>query len=143
MPSDPAGDAARALTTEGAEAIRALGETLGRAGWRPDRAFSSPYVRARDTAAIVLGAAGVPIVAERLAELEPETDPERADATLAILLDGSRHVLIVAHQPLLGRLIGYWAGQILPLAPGEFIGIEFEDLPGAHAGKIVARSAQH
>ena len=141
VPTHPSGDAARTLTAAGRSAIQVLGEYLGRTHWRPDRAYSSPYVRARDTAAIVLGAAGVPIAAGILGELEPETDPEQTARTLAALLNGARHVLLVAHLPLLGRLAGYWADLAVPLAPGELVGIEFAGLPGPRAGRIVERNA--
>jgi phosphohistidine phosphatase SixA len=121
--------------------VRLLGVELGRAGWRPDRAFSSPYARARDTAALVLGTAGVPFAAGILSELEPETEPDHASRALAALLDGARHLLVVGHQPLLGRLTGYWTGALATLEPGELVHLEFDSLPGPGAGRLVDRIA--
>jgi phosphohistidine phosphatase len=138
-PSNPEGDHARALTPEGERAIRALGERLGRDGWRPDRVFSSPLKRARDTAAIVLGAAGTPLVAGVRDELEPEVDPREVASLLPAIADGARHVLLVAHQPMLGRLAGYWTGQITALAPGELVVIQFDSAAAPRAGALVER----
>ena len=137
-PSPAAGDAARALTAEGAAAVHRLGERLGLAGWRPGRAFSSPYLRARDTAAIVLGAANVPIAAGVMQELEPDCDPADTVIALGAMADGARHVLLVAHQPLLGRLATLWIGRPMSIAPGEFVGLEFDAAPAPHAGRVIA-----
>jgi phosphohistidine phosphatase SixA len=47
LPVGPGGDASRALSSYGVMEIRALGARLAASGWRPDRVFSSPLVRAR------------------------------------------------------------------------------------------------
>lgn len=139
QPTHASGDAARELTPEGAAAVRALGERLGLDAWRPERAFSSPYVRARDTARIVLQAAGVPLVADVMPELEPEFDFMATIKAVVARMDGARHAVLVAHQPLLGRLAHIWTNHSSGLSPGEFIAFEFESYPGVNCGRILGR----
>ncbi len=139
LPAGPSGDATRALAPEGVASLRALAALLARAGWRPDHAFTSPLARARETATIVLREAGVAIEAAVLGELEPEREPANVSIALSAEIGAARRVLVVGHQPLLGRLAGYWTRTPVPLAPGELLGVEFDARPVSGAGRIVER----
>jgi phosphohistidine phosphatase len=140
-PADGAGDEARALAPEGVATATALGNRLGRLKWRPERAYASPLRRARETAAVVLSAAGVGLEAEILSELAPECEPEDVAAALDTELGDARHVLLVGHQPLLGQLAGYWTGNPMALSPGEFLGVELEAVLARRSGQLVERIA--
>jgi phosphohistidine phosphatase SixA len=140
-PADGVGDGARALAPEGVATATALGTRLGRLKWRPERAYTSPLRRAAETAALVLGAAGVELVAEVLPELEPERDPEDVARALNAVLGDIRHILLVGHQPLLGRLAGFWTGDPMSLSPGEFLGVELEASLAPRSGRLVGRIA--
>ena len=75
-------DDARPLTARGREDVAVLWESLAGRGARPSRLFSSPYVRARQTADII--AERFPGVSrEELGTITPEGDPV---AVLAELL---------------------------------------------------------
>lgn len=58
------------LTEKGVGQVRAAAEGLRRAGWRFDRAYVSPYRRARHSAEILCAAVGgVPVVDDRIREI--------------------------------------------------------------------------
>jgi len=121
-----------ALLPEGEAAVARLGRRLAREGLRPVAAYSSPYRRARETAAIVLGelACGLdPVLLEALA---PDTEPAEALEALRAhgLPDGA--VLVVTHLPLVGRLAGAIAGATLDFPPGAWA--EYVLAPGGRTG---------
>ena len=137
-PQHREGDRARRLTREGERAIAALGARLKSDGWHPDRVFSSPYVRARDTASIVLREAGLSTLAvEALRELEAEVEPEELLSALETLRVTNGHVLLVGHQPQLGRLAGYLTRSELGLTTGQLLRIDLPDRIGPGAGSLV------
>lgn len=118
-------DRERPLSPAGAAAVDALRVRLLADGWRPGRAFTSPLRRARETAERVL--AGLPVPAEVMEALTPDTDPEESLEALAEALAGpapGEHVLVVSHQPLLGRLVHRLTGTAHPLTPGTLLRIE-------------------
>jgi phosphohistidine phosphatase len=109
MPAGPAGDAARPLSDRGRQAIARLAQEYARRGWRPGGVWSSPLARARETASLLVERAAPGLAAKVLGELAPETEPEAlAEALRARAVAG--HVVLVGHQPLLGRLAGHLAG---------------------------------
>jgi len=132
-PAGPAGDAGRALSTAGIRAMAELAERLAAENWRPDRIFSSPLMRARQTAEIVRGAApGAPAI-ELLDELLAESEPVDALAALEAIGAGDGHVLLVTHQPLAGRLAARLTGEETPFRAGTLVRIE----AGADGGRVI------
>jgi phosphohistidine phosphatase SixA len=115
---DAVDDSERLLSDGGRRQLERLATRLSTEGWRPTRVFSSPYRRARDTARIVMG----PSTSLHLAaipELSPEHEPE--DALRALAAEGvgvGDHILVVAHQPLLGRIAGLLTGVARGFPPG-------------------------
>lgn len=93
-------DADRALTAVGrAEAVRA-GERVAAMTTGVDSIVSSPYLRARQTAELVagrLGFVGEVVIDEALC---PDASPDGVRQLLAGLT-GRRHVILVAHEPIL------------------------------------------
>ena len=123
-PAGSGGDAERALSPGGIRAIAELAERLAAEGWRPDRIFSSPLLRARQTGEIVRGAApGAPAI-ELLDELLAESDPEDALEALDAHGAGAGHVLLVTHQPLAGRLAARLTGQEASFHAGTLVRIQ-------------------
>lgn len=135
--SDPDGDAARALSPRGALLVRRLGAHLLGLGWSPARVFTSPLARARETASLLLEAAHVSVVPERLAELVPEGDSESVLIALAARVLDNGQLLLVGHQPLLGDLIAHLSGDsVMPLHTSELVRIECESPLAKGSGRV-------
>ena len=129
---DGADDAARELTPLGRKQSRALGRFLEQAGVSFGAAFSSPLVRARQTAEIALGA---------FEELKPaklaladallnETSDRDFDQWLEELPD-EKHVLLVGHEPSLSlrlrRMLGLERADAFRLPKGGLACVDTED----------------
>jgi phosphohistidine phosphatase len=92
-------DELRQLTDAGRETARALGKQLAADGVQPDVVISSPLLRARETAAEIAKAVGAE--AETDERLAPGAD---ADDVLAVVAGRGETVLVVGHQPDVGRV---------------------------------------
>ena len=131
------GDAARPLTLHGTQAVERLGRHLASLGWRPALAFASPLLRARQTAALVLLSAQVPLTPEPLAELAPDAEPSELLTVLAGLGVADTHVLLVGHQPLLGDLVTWCTGgDAAAITPGQLVRIMFAGAPARGGGAV-------
>jgi len=95
-------DADRPLSPAGIRRARKAAAGLKKLTPRPQRLFTSPLVRAKQTAQILTDIAGWP-VAEEASELSPG---EPALAVLDMLAqDRSKLTAVVGHQPGLGHLL--------------------------------------
>ena len=121
LPAGPAGDRQRALSPAGVSGLESLAAHLAREAWRPDRVFSSPYLRALQSAGIVAGAAAPAVAVETLRALEPEREPSEVLDALVRHGVTAGHVLVVGHQPLLGLLVGHLTGVEQGLSPGMLV----------------------
>jgi phosphohistidine phosphatase len=106
-PGDP--DELRALTAEGHEQARRLGERLHAEGVEPDAVLSSPLLRARETA-LELGF-GEP---EPRDELAPGAT---ADDVRAAVVGRGQTVVVVGHQPDCSRITAALRGGAEPPFP--------------------------
>ena len=106
-PGDP--DELRALTPEGHEQARRLGERLRAEGIEPDAVLTSPLLRARETAA-ELGL-GEP---QPLDELRPGAT---ADDVRSAIAGRGRTVVVVGHQPDCSRIATALRGGAEPAFP--------------------------
>ena len=136
-PTQPSGDDERPLTPRGEQYIRSLGTRLGRERWRPSRVFSSPLKRARDSALIATREAGLATPVETLEDLGANQDPGDVMRGLQELGIVSGHVLLVGHQPLLGRLCQWLTGEERKVTPGSLVRIELQDRSGPGSGRVV------
>lgn len=123
-------DALRELTDRGCVEVAAAANTVRNLSI--DTVLISPYVRAQQTAELVLrGYSGSP---QRVTV--PWLTPDTPVAQTLKALDGySGNVLVVAHQPLLGDLAGLLLNghRQTPLAfrTAQLLGLEGEDwIPG-------------
>jgi phosphohistidine phosphatase len=136
LPAADGGDESRRLSPRGERDLERLALHLAGLRWRPDRAFTSPLVRARDSARIVLRPAAAELAPTVMDALRPDGEP--AGVVDALIEAGSTdgHVLLVGHQPLLGVLAGSLTGGEAPgLAPGDLVRVEFDTEVAAGAGR--------
>lgn len=120
-------DAARPLTQWGRDAVQAAACELAKKAPSAQGVLSSPYLRARETAAIVSEVLKLPLLPES-AELVPSGD---SDQLAAWLLAEARPVIWVFHMPLIGRLIQDLTGcDVFPKTASVF-GLKL--FPGAQS----------
>lgn len=133
-------DRLRPLSPAGRQRFRKAARGLAR--WLPevDRVFTSPLVRARDTATLLTKHAGWPAAAECPA-LAPRSEPEAVFAFLR-RQRGTR-IALVGHEPDLST----FAAACLPaslsersfeIKKGGILCIDFEGRPSAGAGVLTA-----
>ncbi len=122
-PSDPT----RPLTADGKERARLAAHGLVSLGLAIDRIWTSPYLRATETADIVAESLGVPRLAiEQRAELIPENDPA---ATVAALRSTNlRGLMLIGHAPHLDELISHLLGCAHSLTALKKAGVAVLDL---------------
>jgi phosphohistidine phosphatase len=133
----PGGDASRALSPAGRRAMTELAASLMTEGWRADRIFSSPLLRARQTAEIVReGTSAAPGI-DQLDELLAEGEPAEVLAALRAHHAVTGHVLLVTHQPLAGRLAGLLTVEEPGFSPGTLVRIECATGLGPGRGRVI------
>ena len=137
LPAGTAGDSQRVLSPAGIRGLEALLAYLGREAWRPDRIFSSPYLRTLQSAQIVAGAAIPPVAVETLRDLEPERESSEVLDTFTRLGIAAGHVLVVGHQPLLGLLVRHLTGLEQGFSPGTLVRVHFPQGPVRGSGRVV------
>jgi phosphohistidine phosphatase len=137
LPATEGGDRQRRLAPAGVQGLSRLAERLTHDGWKPDRVFSSPVPRARDSAEILTQRAGSAARVETIAALEPDADPSELVDALAARGVTTGHVVIVGHQPLLGRLVGYLTGSERGLAPGTLVRVNCPEGACQAGGEVV------
>jgi phosphohistidine phosphatase len=105
-------DAERALTRDGIARTKVTAHALHQAGVKPRRLYSSPLVRAHETAQIIAEEMGIKVTVRKA--LAPGFDV----AAVANLIGGLRaddRVMFVGHEPdlssIISRLIG--GGEII------------------------------
>jgi len=96
-------DAERQLTEQGRQQVVLAAELLRNE--RFDRVLSSPYIRARQTAELLCATLQHPGAIDIVPWLTPEDDVREVTRKLDGYAD--EHLLIVAHQPLLGSLVSW------------------------------------
>ena len=92
----PANDAQRALTRQGEDEARRVGVTLAEMGARPVRIFSSPLLRAQQTAGIIAQELKFPGAAQTLDEL---ANGRKTSALLNAVSTGGDEIVLVGHMP--------------------------------------------
>ena len=128
--TDAATDDARELSEKGREQAKTVAKFCARHGIRPGVIFSSPLIRAQQTAKPVAKELGLEVTTARW--LACGATPEEILAQLATLKD-TVAVMLVGHQPDLGELIGHLLG-----ADGESVNVRKASL--THIEVLVPRN---
>lgn len=131
-------DESRELTDEGIERLREIGAGLRSIDVRWDLVLTSPLVRARQTADVLLEEMGHK--RPRLgvtAALIPEAKVEAVLAELPDFDAGDARVALVSHEPLMGELAGHLLGTAaVPFKKGGICRIDFEQRPARGGGTL-------
>jgi phosphohistidine phosphatase len=132
----------RALTDEGMSKMRQIAAGLYRLGFVPEIILSSPLVRARQTAEILLQAFGKRVELEIFPALAPEGARKELFREIGSL--GKKRIMrmmIVGHQPSLGEIAGEIAfgssKHYIDLKKGGVCTIELDGVQGTPKGILV------
>jgi phosphohistidine phosphatase len=117
--SAPGGDAARRLTEDGRRHFEALLAALG-GDLAVTRIVTSPFARARETAALLAAATGAPV------EVEPRLASGASDgrALLALAEAAGPGAALVGHNPEIAEAIALAGGREEPVKPGTVAAVE-------------------
>lgn len=129
-------DADRPLTDDGARKTRAAAEGLKALDAGYEKIFTSPWLRAKQTAAIVAEVLALP-APEELSQLAG--DQTAADLVEALAHHRSRRMVLVGHQPLLGETVVHLLGGkfFLDLKKSGACSIEVEGLPARKSATLL------
>jgi phosphohistidine phosphatase len=135
-------DEDRALTARGREVMRRVSLDLARAGYIPEIIFSSPLLRARQTAEILGEHFGDGVPVDTLRDLAPGGDAEALFRQIIKHIRKTPSLMLVGHQPSLGET----AGRILfgsrqhnlDLKEGDVCIIDAVDYQGEVRGRLHA-----
>lgn len=130
-------DAERALSPAGRDTIARLATHLRAERFSPDRMFASPYRRARETAELLRAGTGARAAIDIVEALTPDRDPEESLAGVAAPGAAIGHVVLVSHQPLVGRIAAYLTGSEHEFSAGTLVRIELHGEIARGAGKLV------
>ena len=134
-------DNERPLTTKGVKRMRKASRGLQRLRIPFDAVLTSPLVRARQTAEIVVDTLNLGTVLEEISGLAPESSVNHLILSLDRFHD-RKHLLLVGHQPLLGQaavflLSGKHAPSIsIMLKKGGICRVEVDALPPTQPGTL-------
>lgn len=130
-------DEERPITGEGVTQLRLSAHGLRELNVRWDKVYSSPLVRARQTAEIVVPRVSEGTDIEVVDVLRPGHSPQEVCEFLRLC--GHDRVLLVGHEPDLGRLAGYLIGgenaPPLPLKKGGLARVDVESA-GSSLGEL-------
>jgi phosphohistidine phosphatase len=116
-------DADRRLTAKGEKQARMAGEALARLGLEFAAVYTSPRVRARDTAHLAAEALKAdPLIHQ---PLSAGFDADEARALLAAAGDGAR-VLVVGHDPDFSQTVHDLTGARIDLKKGGIAGVRID-----------------
>jgi phosphohistidine phosphatase len=123
VPHDAAPDFERGLTERGRRQSRAAGRALAALEIQVHLCFTSPKVRARETAELACAELGVePVDHEPLA-----SGVGREDALeLLAAADGEQRVLIVGHEPDFSQVVHDFTGGRIDLKKGGIAGLRMD-----------------
>ena len=134
-------DESRALTEEGTEKMRSAALGMKALKLKFHRVFSSPLIRCRQTAAVVVAALEIASETVLTPVLAPETKSSEMLKLIAPL-PATSTVLLVGHEPSLSHFVSFLVtgqdrGLALMLKKGGLCRIDFPGKPRSGGGTLV------
>ncbi len=121
-------DSDRSLTPYGREQVLVVVRRLSDIHLPVEKSMVSPYLRARQTAAIMSGTfsgTNQRSWPEQVSDaITPDQSPERAAIVIADCFENISTGLVVMHQPIISRLVYYLTGQDQPMETANLAIIE-------------------
>lgn len=105
----PRRDRSRPLTKSGVRKMRRIARGMRALDMKADLILSSPFLRARETAEIIVAELGIPVL-ELTQDLEPGADVNRLCTFLGRRAGDVRGVVLVGHEPALSSLVSLLLG---------------------------------
>lgn len=115
----------RALNDRGRKEAQAVGKFIRKQNLRFDLIMSSPALRARETAELVLGAAGLELDVH-FDQRVYEASPPRLLEVLSELEDGTGSVILVGHNPGMEELVQLLTDRAEHMATGTLAKIDLK-----------------
>jgi len=132
----------RALTDEGVQKMREAAAGLRALDYIPEMVLSSPLLRARQTAELLLEVFGKGIELKITHSLTPSGSRQELYRELAIYDKKVKAVMLVGHQPSLGEIAGEiaWgsADHYVEFKKGGVCAIDLDSVRGIPKGKMVS-----
>jgi phosphohistidine phosphatase len=129
-------DATRRLTSAGQRKFKGVVRGVKRLGWKLDRVFSSPWLRAARTAELLAPLGGGVAIETDLLTKSPRAELLALISEYAGGAEKGHAVAVVGHEPWLGELIAWLAfgdgrhGEGLVLKKGGIVWLEGSATPG-------------
>jgi len=120
-------DADAPLVPRGVAQIERLAAMLRAERWRPAFVLTSPYARAVETARTLAAGVGYTGPIERSSHLTPESEPIDALHAIEEEAASATSILVVAHLPLVGRIVHELSGDEVQFSPGTFVELSDDD----------------
>jgi phosphohistidine phosphatase len=126
-------DSDRELTPRGERQGSTAGEALGKLGMEFDVCYTSPKVRARDTARLACEPLG--LVAEEVSSIAAGFDLEDVADLFAEVDSDDARMLVVGHDPDFTQIVSDLTGARVDFKKGGVVGIRME---GSGRGELLA-----
>lgn len=131
---DPAGDDfSRRLTVEGIHHVRHTCELLVSRGIAVSDLFSSPLVRARQTAGIVAEICGQSLPVTVWSDIAPDGNCQAVSARLG--KEAGSTPIVVTHEPFVSRMVEFLCGENVHMDTAMVACISAEAM-GQHQGRL-------
>lgn len=132
-------DSQRPLTDEGRSELKVVGQALKKLNIAPDLVISSPLVRAKQTAEVLMDVLSRKVELKITDSLAPGGTAQEVYRFMKNL-SGFEEAMLVGHEPDIGRLAAtlLWAGPELdvPFKKAGVLRVDVADLPPSLPGTL-------
>ena len=139
MESESGLDRDRKLILEGKRELVQVGQDLKRRAEAIEKIFTSPYIRAKESAEIIQKHIACARGLEVMEELASGAQMKQQLLAIEKISKRANSFLLVGHMPDLGILADYFLGDQheISLKPGNLLKIEINDLEKEGSGRLI------